>query len=73
MLVQCKCIGAVTQIVGFSHAVRCQVCRNTHTHTHTFSNMPSLCAIHSAKKLIKERKKNKGERSLSQNLVQFYP
>lgn len=57
LLVQCKCIGAVTQIgiMGFSHPVRCQVCRNTHT----FSNMPTLCAIHSAKngsKTSRERK-----------------
>lgn len=59
MLVQCKCIGAVTQIgiMGFSHPARCQVC------THTFSNMPTLCAIHSAKngsKTSRERKKIEG-------------
>lgn len=60
LLVQCKCIGAVTQIgiMGFSHSARCQVCRNTHT----FSNMPTLCAIHSAKKQVKDIKRENKKR-----------
>lgn len=56
LLVQCKCIGAVTQIgiMGFSHPARCQVCRNTHTHVLTYQ----LC--HSfGKKLIKDIKREK--------------
>lgn len=55
LLVQCKCIGAVTQIgiMGCSHPARCQVCRNTQILQHT------NCAIHSEKKRIKDIEREK--------------
>lgn len=72
LLVQCKCRGAVTRIgiMGFSHPVRCQPCRNTHI----FQHANPLC--HSfGRSQIKDikSKENRGQLSLSQNQVQFDP